>query len=171
LRTCGGKHPKADPLPSRRLGQRPLDRPGQSAPARLDLAAEVRERGAVAPDQVVARAALCHRRNRELLGGAARGSVLSGLQVSSEAPAMTNRNEAPASTGGDGPSYALAPQHGARTNCSTAARPRDGKKLSEKVRRDNSLRCLMPALLGHFIDRHGRASMVSAMVTGVDRCR
>jgi len=84
---------------------------------------------------------------------------------------MTNRNEAPASTGGDGPSYALALQHGARTNCSTAARPRDGKKLSEKVRRDNSVRCLIPALLGHFIDRHGRASMVSAMVTGVDRSR
>jgi hypothetical protein len=81
---------------------------------------------------VVACAALCHRRNRELLGGAARGSVLSGLQVSSKAPAMTNRNDAPASTGGDGLSYALAPQHGARTNGSTAARPRDGKNSAKK---------------------------------------
>ena len=29
----------------------------------------------------------------------------------------------------------------------------------------------MPVVLGQFPDRHGRASMVSAMVAGVDRCR
>jgi hypothetical protein len=50
-------------------------------------------------------------------------------------------------------------------------RDRDGKILGEKVSQDNSLRCLMPALLGRFPDRHGHASKVSAMVVGVDRCR
>ena len=44
---------------------------------------------------VVARAALCDRRNRQLLGGPAHGGVLSGVQMSSEAPEMSHRNEGP----------------------------------------------------------------------------
>ena len=50
-------------------------------------------------------------------------------------------------------------------------RDRNGKKTGEKVSRDNRLRRLMPALLGRFPDHRGRASMMSAIVVGGDRCR
>jgi len=43
--------------------------------------------------------------------------------------------------------------------------------MGEKLIRDNSLRCLMHALLVRFPDRQGRASMALAFVVGVDRCR
>jgi len=50
-------------------------------------------------------------------------------------------------------------------------RHRDGKKIGGKFSRDNNLKRSAPALLGRFPDRRRRASMVSAMVAGVDRCR
>jgi hypothetical protein len=40
--------------------------------------------------------------------------------------------------------------------------------MCENVNWDNSLGCLMPALLGRFPDRHGRVPMVLAVVAGVD---
>jgi hypothetical protein len=43
--------------------------------------------------------------------------------------------------------------------------------MGENLSQDNSLRCLMPALLGRFRNRHGRVPMALAIVAGVDRCR